>query len=367
MRLLVACLLLSSLPALALAADARRVSPEAAGNAMDPVWSPDGATLVYEVAHPQEKYTELFMLRVESGTTELVTPPAGAGGLGGRFGDRRQVNHEFSWSPTGQLYAFSSSGTDDEFDVWLKGVTVPIGTEEKEGGAVFSADGRHLAYCSAATGDGDLYLLDIYALEDPPTRLTTGTGLDFYATWAPEGPTLAYTAMSESGTNIHVIGDVQRAAETERAITRWPSTQLKPSFSPDGRWLAFFSNHDNEDRTQFDIYAVQVAGGEPFKVAADVIPSERRGPVWTPDSNGLIAVRNDPNQGDPLIRVDIGAGTARIIQTGTVNNAEPAIFGRLDSSTWSVAFVSQGVRGSDEQAWRRVWVVDIQASSRRGR
>ncbi len=74
-RLLVACLLLSSLPALALAADARRVSPEAAGNAMDPVWSPDGATLVYEVAHPQEKYTELFMLRVESGTTELVTPP----------------------------------------------------------------------------------------------------------------------------------------------------------------------------------------------------------------------------------------------------------------------------------------------------
>ena len=366
MRVQAVCLLLL-LPTLAFAGDARRVSPEHSGNAMDPVWSPDGTTLVYEVAHAQEKYTELFMLRVDSGTTELITPPAGAGGLGGRFGDKRQVNHEFSWSPTGQLYAFSSSGSDDEFDVWIKGVTVPIGTDQKEGGPVFSGDGRHLAYCSAATGDGDLYVLDIYALEDPPTRVTTGAGLDFYAIWSPDGLSLAYTAMSENGANIHLIDDATSSSSAERAITRWPSTQLKPSFSPDGRWLAFFSNHANEDRTQFDVYVVQVAGGEPFKVAADVIPNERRGPSWTPDSNGIVTVRDDPNLGDPLIRVDLGSGTARVIETGTVNNAEPAVFGRADSSTWTVAFVSQGVRSSEEQDWRRVWVVDVSATSRRGR
>ncbi len=350
------------LPAFAAAGGARVISTEHDGNAMNPVWSPGGGQIAYEVAHAQEKYTELFLLTVDGGGEERVGPPAGSG-LGGRFMDRRQVNHELAWSPNGQLYAFSSSGSDDEFDVWIKGVTVAIGTEEKEGGPTFSADGRFLAYCSAATGAGDLYLLDIYALEEPPTRLTDNPGLDFYAVWSPSGNDLAYTAMTEDGANIEVLGDAT-GRPTPRSLTKWKGTQLKPSWSPDGRWIAFFSNHGRDDRTRFDLYVVQSAGGEPFKVATDVIPSERRGPVWTPDSGGLIAIKNDPNAGDPLVRLDLSSGSETPIDTGTVNNAEPALHGRAGDGTWRVAFVSQGVKSSETQAWRRVWVVDIPARTR---
>ena len=360
-------LLLFALSAPALAGTARPVSPQHDGNAMNPVWSPDGTQLSYEVSHSAEKYTELFLLTVDGGGEERIGPPAGAGGLGGRFLDRRQVNHEFTWAPGGQLYAFASSGSDDDFDLYIKGVTVPIGTDEKEGGASFSGDGRYIAYCSAASGDGDLYLLDIYALEDPPTRITWGTGLDFYADWSPDGMSLAYTAMSEEGSNIRLIEDVFEARTSDKRLTAWSSTQIKPSWSPDGKWVAFYSNHDKEDRKRFDLYVVQAAGAEPFKVLADVIPGERSGPAWTPDSRGLVAVRDDANAGDPLVRVDLGSGAMRVIASGTVNNAEPTVHGRATDGNWKVAFVSQGVKGSETQAWRRVWVVDIPAASRHGR
>ncbi len=362
MRCLLAALLLLLLPATASAGEARVVSGDHAGNAMSPVWSPRGGQLASPVAHAQEKYTDLFLLTVDGGAEERIGPPAGAG-LGGRFMDRRQVNHEFTWSSNGQLYAFSSSGSDDEFDVWIKGVTIAIGTDEKEGGASFSADGRYLSYCSAASGDGDLYLLDIYALEEKPTRLTDNPGLDFYGVWSPTASSIVYTEMNERGANIRVIEDATGQPST-RALTDWKSTQIKPSWSPDGKWIAFFSNHDLKDRTQFDIYVVQADGGEPFKALADVVPSERRGPVWTPDSAGLIAVRNEPNAGDPLVRADLAQGTVTEIVTGTVNNAEPALTGRHDDSTWRLAFVSQGIQGSKTQAWRRVWTIDIPARPR---
>lgn len=346
---------------------ARPVSPEHDGNAMNPVWSPDGSQIAYEVAHSTEKYTELFLLRLQGGAEDRIGPPAGAGGVGGRFMDRRQVDHEFAWAPGGQLYAFSSSGSDDEFDVYIKGVTVPIGTDVKDGGPAFSSDGRYIAWCSASTGDGDLYLLDIYALEEKPRRLTWGSGLDFYADWSPSGMQMVYTAMSEGGSNIRRISDALKPKDTDKALTTWASTQIKPSWSPDGRWIAFYSNHDNDETGRFDVWVVQAEGGEPWEVVAGVVPGERGGPAWTPDSAAIVAVRNDPNRGDPLVRADLATGAVQEIATGTVNNAEPAVWGRAGDATWKVAFVSQGVRSSQTQAWRRVWVVDIPGAAKPGR
>ncbi len=352
-------LLLLLLPSAASAGSAVPVSQDRQANAMDPLLSPDGRRLSYEVAHAQEKYTELFVVSAEGGTEEAVQPSASAGGLGGRFMDRKQVNHEFAWAPSGQLWAFSSSGSDDDFDIWIRGVTVALGGEDKEGGPAFSTDGRHLVWCSASTGEGDLYLADIYSLEKPPTRLTTSPGLDFYAAFSPAGSKLAYAAMTEDGANIHVIEDLTDPQHSDRTLTRWKSNQLKPSWSPDGRSIAFFSNHDRE--SGFDLYVVDLAGGVPRRVASTVVPNERRGPPWTPDGREVLAVLDDPNAGDPLVRVDVASGRATIVDTGTVNNAEPSVAAALVDGRIRVVFVAQGRRGDQKQGWRRVWRVDLPA------
>ena len=354
-------LVVGASPLLAMAgAPAHRYSPEHAGNAMDPQWSPNGKAIAYEVAYSQEKYTELFVLH-SNGTEERLRPSAAASGIGGRFTRRRQVNHEFAWSPGGQLYAFASSGRDDDFDVYLRGVSVAIGGEHKEGGVSFSASGRLMTYCSAGSGDGDQYLLDIYSLEAKPQRLTFSPGLDFYGVWSPTAERFAYVEHSEAGANIKVIDDIQAAQQSSRALTHWRSNQLKPSWSPDGHWIAFYSNHGRDDRARFDAYVVQATGGGPFVVARDVLPSERRGPTWSPDGKELILVQNAPNEGDPLVRVAVASQKSRVIATGTVNNAEPTVVADEASGTWKLAFVSQGLAGSEHNSWRAVWAYDLPA------
>ena len=45
-------------------AGARAVSPVRDGNAINPLWSPDGAQIAYEVTSPQARVTELYLLDV---------------------------------------------------------------------------------------------------------------------------------------------------------------------------------------------------------------------------------------------------------------------------------------------------------------
>lgn len=348
-------------PATALGGPAARVlGPENAGHAVNPQLSPDGARVVYEVTYPQEKFTELWSVDVVSGTHERVRPSLASSGLGGRGADRRQVNHEFAFSPKGDLHAFASSGHDEEFDIWIAGVSVPIGSDQKEGGVVFAPDGRSIVYCSARSGEGDLYLHDLYALEKPPTPITSrADGLEFYATFAPAGSRLAYVAMGEQGATLRVIDDITRASKTDRAAVKLSGSSLKPSFSPDGKWIAFFSNADNDESTRFDLWLVPAAGGEPFRAVRGVLPPERHGPAWLPDSTGIVVVLADPNLGDPLARLDLATLRAEPIPTGTVNNGEPDVRRDARTGQWRLVFTTQGERGSEGQGWRRTWLIDL--------
>jgi len=138
----------------------------------------------------------------------------------------------------------------------------------------------------------------------------------------------------------------------ERELTRWRSTQTRPSWSPDGRRIAFFSNHRQPDR--FDLYVLAVEGSSPPRLLVkDVLPPERHGPAWTPDGRSLVVALEQPRRLDPLVVVDVGSGVVRTLETGTVNNQEPEV--GLRQGRPYLVFSAQGREGDSERMWRRIY------------
>jgi Tol biopolymer transport system component len=136
------------------------------------------------------------------------------------------------------------------------------------------APARAISTCSTSIGS-----------TAPPKQLTSKADTsELFAAWSPIGKSLAYVSHSRQGDNLYVIDNIDKA--DARRLTFWEGTQTRPSWSPDGKLIAFYSNHENP--TRFDLSIVPAAGGEPTRLASGVVMSSD-GPSWTPDGQGIVS------------------------------------------------------------------------------
>jgi dipeptidyl aminopeptidase/acylaminoacyl peptidase len=68
-----------------------------------------------------------------------------------------------------------------------------------------------------------------------------------------------------------------------RQLTSDPAPDTQPSFSPDGKWIAFLSKRGDDKETQ--LYVIPTDGGEARRVTN--IPTGVEAPKWFPDSHRL--------------------------------------------------------------------------------
>jgi tricorn protease len=80
-------------------------------------------------------------------------------------------------------------------------------------------------------------------------------------------------------------GDIwlcDRQGNGPRRLTSHPAAEFNPHFSPDGQWLAFSADYENN----VDVYVVSVSGGSPRRLTwhpqADVVNG------WTPDGKRIL-------------------------------------------------------------------------------
>jgi Tol biopolymer transport system component len=341
-------------------AQAQPVSPDYPGNCQAPVWSPDGTQLAWEVNYHEKKVIELWVGPV-GGTPRKVTPLVrGAGStMTAGFDTARteMVVHELTFAPPAlKRFAYAASGAAQDYDVYIDGAGPIASAPGADGTAAWSPDGRYVAFTSARTGQGDLYLLDVAAVEKPPLRLTGDpTSSELFAAWSPDSRRIAFVGHTQKGDNVYLIDNID--FPSPRPLTQWEHTNTRPSFSPDGTMVAFYSNHT--DVARFDLYVMPI-GGTPTLVATDVRMNDD-GPVWTPDSKHLVYVREDENALDPVYAAPVRQPSqARPVATGTVGNGDLDVVKRPDGQVW-LAVVAQGRAGDAVRDFKRVYALPLGA------
>jgi eukaryotic-like serine/threonine-protein kinase len=144
-----------------------------------------------------------------------------------------------------------------------------------------SPDGRRLALSRTEGSSNDIWVCDWQ--RDSLTRLTFGGGSYDYPAWSPDGRYVAFqTTDGISWTRADGAGKPQ-------ALTQSKNLQLPWSFTPDGKRLAFM---EVSTATGFDIWTLPLESGgaglragkpEPFLQT----PSDERQPSFSPDGRWL--------------------------------------------------------------------------------
>jgi TolB protein len=109
----------------------------------------------------------------------------------------------------------------------------------------------------------------------------------FNPEWSPDGQWIAYSSLG-SDANLWIIPS---AGGTPRQITTHPGADTEPTWSPDGRKLAFVSDRSGNQ----DIWIIGIDGEDALQVTTD--PAIDRSPHWSPDGMRIVFVSDRGDAG----------------------------------------------------------------------
>jgi len=291
------------------------------GDASDvlPRWSPDGATLAF-VSNRHEKKQQVHLLPMGGGEARRLTDLDGSVSA-------------LEWSPDGKHLVIAYRPLSEEQktrreakkkDEENKRPAYKVFTtlHYKEDGAGFLFDMfTHLYRVEVATGE--------------VTQLTDGSTNDGQPTFSPDGKTIAFSSNrterpERNLDNVDVCLVPAAGGEITRLTPAYGPT-LAPSFSPDGKTIAFvgcFCEKGESFWRDLDVWTIPVTGGEPRNLTPDMdrtagnlsisdtreVAFEPEPPLWTADGRHLLFVKT----------VDGSAVVARVpVEGGKIEEITP--------------------------------------------
>ncbi len=142
--------------------------------------------------------------------------------------------------------------------------------------------------------------------------LTTYNGIERYPSFSPDGKQIAFTWNGEKQDNFDVYVKLLEPGTALR-LTDDPAEELFPTWSPEGRWIAFLRPLSG---TTQGVYLVPALGGPERKLGEVSTPPLPNFPspflTWTPDGKGLIVVDHSvPEESFSLFLLSVESGEKR--------------------------------------------------------
>jgi dipeptidyl aminopeptidase/acylaminoacyl peptidase len=264
-------------------------------------WSPDGKRIAYA------SQGSIWVVSATGGAPHRLTnAPAGDGD------PRQATDRSPRWSPQGRWILFQSGrrGVNSLLVVSADGSTTSFLTsakEETEDGR-WSPNGDEIVYVTREkeyfSGRLNLLRFDANAgqpVGDPVVLYTApvdrGGGWALRgAVWSPDGKALA-TVLQNTGWN-HIYLLSTKGGEPKQ-ITDGAFEDENPTFSPDGKSIAFISNRGLLEAT--NLWIIPANGGEAQQVAKFDTPGITSEPQWAPDSKSIYFNHQSPVETSDLL------------------------------------------------------------------
>lgn len=230
------------------------------GLAMSPSWSPNGEKLIYTSYRTRKP--ELYTISPDGGGPKQITERQGL-----------EIGAKFSPDGSSIITSAAIAGISKIAKLDLGGRLLEklTSSDSIDVSPSYSPDGSRIAFCSNRGGGPQIYVMSSGG--EPATRISyTNSSYCTSPAWSPKGDKIVFVC--RAGGNQLFITSPDGGRPTQLT---YAGDNEDPSWSPDGRFIAFSSNSTGGARS---ITVLSLLGGSPTKVGSP--KSEESQPAWSP-------------------------------------------------------------------------------------